>query len=354
MDRFRPRSAFVEDVLGVSEREFRNDTSLVRKAWRNPGLIQNLSTGKVYKAGKLVLPTLASLRERTKVCASATPGTLSVLCGVNDLSKVDVGYLQAQPENRNAVFQVASNFNGLELLNMYDDRAMTEVGHYIHDRTQGPFASISAAPGLLMRHYYPFCHPDLPVSKWRQQYDGPQIQLLENTPFKVVNGYISLNSDDLGKPFTEDSIKVCSHREIQVTFGAVRGSEHALVEDPNQTVDQVFTATADLMGTNRHLFAQSSGEVETLVKRLLLAAYEGTLRSALDAGRSRVYLTLIGGGVFANPPRWIVDTILSQVPLIVDSGLTVLVNTYRGIADQAVFDKLVDGARKTGGDLVIV
>lgn len=354
MERFRPRSAFVEDVLGVSEKEFRTDDALARKAWRNPGLIQNLSNGKVYKAGTLALPTLASLRARTTEGSGGSSGRLSVLCGVNDLSKVDVGHLQAQPENRNAVFQVASNFNGLELMNMYDDRAMTEVGHYIHDRTQGPFASISAAPGLLMRHYYPFCHPDLPVSRWRQQYDGPQIELLGKTPLKVVNGYISLQAEDLEKPFSEGDIKVCNHRDIQVTFGGVRGSEHAVVEDPNQTVDQVFTATADLMGTNRHLFAQSPDEMESLVKKLLLAAYEGTLRSALDAGRARVYLTLIGGGVFANPAGWIVDTILSQVPLIVDSGLTVVVNTYRGIADRAIFDKLVDGARRTGGDLVIV
>lgn len=350
----RPRSAFVEDILGVKESEFRANDELVRRAWKNPGFIENLKTGQRYKSGVLSTPSVGQLQEVKPIRGGEPSGKLQVLRGVHDLTKVDVGRLQAQPENKNAVFQVASNFNALELMNMYDERAMTEVGFYINDYTQGPFASISAAPGLLMRHYYPFCHPDRPVGEWRQIFQGKQIELLGDTPFQVVNGYLNLKEEDLSLELPKADVKVCSHREVQVTFGGVEGSEHAVVTDPSQTVDQVFTATGDLMGTNRMLFRENPDKVSGIIRNILMAAYEGTIRCAIQGRRKRVYLTLIGGGVFANPAEWIVEAILAQIPLIVESGLDVMVNTYRGMPDKAAFTSLVEGAKSTGGRLVDV
>jgi len=69
--------------------------------------------------------------------------------------------MQADSENLGAVFQVASNFNALETTyatQNIDEHLLTS---YIHDKTQGPFASISAAPGLLLRRYFPFYKKDV-------------------------------------------------------------------------------------------------------------------------------------------------------------------------------------------------
>lgn len=347
----RPRSAFVEDLLGVKESEFRKNPDLVAKAWKAPRTLTNLSTGQAFDCGHLSLARIGELREQSLPKRDERAGRLFVLQAKSQPAKLDVGYLQSLPENKNALFQVASNFNALELMNKFDDRAMTELGYYIHDRTQGPFASISAAPGLVLRHYYPFYQEQSPPSSWRQHYDGQQLELLGDTDLAVRNGYVELSPKDFESPLDISKLRVAVHRDIQVTFGAVYGSEHIVVEDPSQKVDQVFTATADLMCTNLELYRQHPGSVQKAIQTVLEAAYEGTLRAAALGGRERVFLTLIGGGVFANPSAWIVQAIEKMAPFVVESGLQVYVNTFRGIADKEAFQSLVSLARGTGGDL---
>lgn len=354
MTEWRERTQFVEEIIGVKESIFRRSPELVEKARRGPRTLHNLATGEEWDMGVLELPTLGSLRESTGSARSDSGfGKLSVLCGTQDLGKVDVGYLQSLPENDGAVFQVASNFNALELMSKFDDRAMTEVGNYVHDRTQGPFASISAAPGLIFRHYYPFHSPETPPESWRQVYDGRQLELLGELPLLVRNGYLELQEPDLDRELPLPLFRVAHHRDVQVTFGLVNGGNHARVVRL-QRVSQVFTATADLACTNLEFFRRRPKEVEKLVKTLLRGAYEGTLRAALSSGRHRVFLTLIGGGVFANPPAWMVDTLEDLLELITETGLSVVINTYRGIPDRDAFDRLVALARRTGGDLLLV
>jgi len=316
--------------------------------------LENLKTGERWNCGTLTLPNLAELRSASSVTGGTGRGTLNVLCAPERPSALDVGFLQSKPENRNAVFQVASNFNALELMSKSDERAMTEIGSYVFDMTQGPFASISASPGLVLRHYYPFYDESTEPWQWRQHFDGQQVELLRDTSLKVKNGYLDLEPNSLQEPLAIETLRVATHRDIQVAFGAVQGSHHVLVGDPEQRVDQVFTATADLANTNLDLFRKHPDTVKQTIQTLLNAAYEATIRAAIAAERQRVFLTLIGGGVFANPPNWIVCAIERLVPLIRESGLTVLVNTYRGIADREAFERLVTAARTTGGDLMLL
>lgn len=353
MTEWQPRTGFVEEIIGVKESLFRQSDSLVAKAWLGPRTLCNLTTGQEWDTGILELPSLGSLRALSGNLSGQGSGRLSVLCGSRDLGKVDVGYLQALPENDGAVFQVASNFNALELKSRRDEQAMLEIGNYVHDKTQGPFASISAAPGLFLRHYYPFYSPDTTPSDWRQVYDGRQLELLGELPLTVENGYLDLNDTVMEKKLSLDLFRVAHHRDIQVVFGLVDGHVHSKIGH-HQRVSQVFTATTDLASTNRGFFQRHPVEVERLTKFLLRGAYEGTLRVALTSGRQRVFLTLIGGGVFGNPPSWIVDTLEDLLDLIVSCGLHVTVNTYRGIPDQAAFDRLIELARKTGGDFLRV
>lgn len=348
-----PRARFVEDILGVPESQFRQIETLAREAWLPPRTLCNLKTGRRWCAGTLETPSVEALRRRRVTLSGSRPGTLSVLVGRCHPELVDVGYLQAAPENNGAVFQVASNFNGLELRHKEDWRALLEVSNYTDDYTQGPFASISAAPGLLMRHYYPFFAPTESPVQWRQHFDGPQIELLSEWPVKVRNGYLELTRASLQEELREELVQVALHREVEVAFGQVRGSEHHRL-DYEQRVSQVFTAAADLASTNRLLWNEDSQAVERVACALLRAAYEGSLRSALAIGACKVYLTLIGGGVFANPSWWIVASLEKQIDLIVESGLEVIVNTYLGMPDTACFERLVKVAGKTGGRLLQV
>jgi len=82
---------------------------------------------------------------------------------------VDVAYQQSLPENRNAVFQVASNFNGVEAINEDETPDKSNFAeNYINDRTQGPAASISAGAAAITRIYAPFYDPDAPQATWTQ------------------------------------------------------------------------------------------------------------------------------------------------------------------------------------------
>lgn len=83
---------------------------------------------------------------------------------------------------------------------------------------------------------------------------------------------------------------------------------------------------------------------EPLARIVLEAAYEGTLRAALaalhrhggDGGSDRVYLTLVGGGVFSNPLSWICDAMYNALVTVRGTGLKVFVVVYRAPAPKEV------------------
>ena len=99
--------------------------------------LRSLVNGKDYGIGDLELVSLQSLRERVK-SAGGLPGRLkvSVVTG-------DVRQMHRSPENAGALFQVASQFN---LLEMVSPTVTPEQGvtRYQHDRTQGPACAIAA------------------------------------------------------------------------------------------------------------------------------------------------------------------------------------------------------------------
>jgi hypothetical protein len=61
---------------------------------------------------------------------------------------VDVGALQANPQNKGATFQVASNFNCLELVSS-SDQPRGGISKYVYDLTQGFIAIRSFAHSLI-------------------------------------------------------------------------------------------------------------------------------------------------------------------------------------------------------------
>ena len=109
--------------------------------------LQSLINGKSYGIGELELVPLQALRERVK-SAGGLPGRLkaSVVTG-------DVRQMHQLPENADALFQVASQFN---LLEMTGPEVSPEDGvtRYQHDRTQGPACAIAAGAATIYRNYF--------------------------------------------------------------------------------------------------------------------------------------------------------------------------------------------------------
>src|ERR1700726_4554196 len=109
--------------------------------------LQSLVNGKSYGIGELELVSLQALRERVQ-SSGGVRGRLkaSVVTG-------DVRQMHRLPENAGALFQVASQFNMLEMVSP----AVTPeqgVTRYQHDHTQGPACAIATGAATIYRNYF--------------------------------------------------------------------------------------------------------------------------------------------------------------------------------------------------------
>jgi hypothetical protein len=110
------------------------------------GRLRSVHSGRACLVGELETPSLSELRQRTQ--ALLKPGAepkLSTLQG-------DVRRLHCQPLNSQALFQVASRFNLLEMA--APDRTPEQgVTGYQDDRTQGAACAIAAGAATIYRNY---------------------------------------------------------------------------------------------------------------------------------------------------------------------------------------------------------
>jgi hypothetical protein len=248
---------------------------------------------------------------------------------------------------------VASQFNCLESPGRY----VSDVSHYFHDPTQGPRASISAFAGTLVRHY---AAPRIDGSRFTQSTEGAQLDLLADVcdpgVARIHSGY--LRSDDVADPtaFAHalesrfDAIRVGVHDHVEVALGY--DWEGAVAGAPHRTIAQVFTST--IAGGMYGSLDEGDASFGVICRQLQRAAYLGTLLAAAALGQERVALTLIGGGVFANPITVIWDAIVwavDQIQHLLHRDLTVVVNG-RTLGDQLFADVLRGATAARGGALV--
>lgn len=358
MSNLTPRIDYFEIITGINEKELINNYFYNREKYeymmreiieKENGKYYIKQGDKRYKCGDFEMISLGELREKTRNKEKIGGGKFNVEMGMDTnfnsiyRDKVDIGALQSKKENRQAVFQIASNFNGLEpsCKQDYPEEGITK---YIYDKTQGPFGSISAAPGLIHRSYSIFHNNKKSPLDWRQT-KFKQINFLQDVLdyYPTTNGYIDLNKSQLKSPISDivNKIKIGFHENIQVTFGMTYPQElHETIDDPNQLIHQVFTSTIDLGtvsgSTNYRLLQQNPSIVLQLNQHLLDASYESIIRLAWLKNYKKVYLTLIGGGVFQNSFSLLAQSLEKLSSLIVDSGLnvTLIIYSYRSLVTQ--------------------
>src|SRR5439155_21396878 len=103
--------------------------------------------GKSYAIGELELLSVQTWRERVHA-AGGLPGRIKVAVVPGDVRR-----LHQLPEYAGALFQVASQFN---LLEMVSPEVTPEQGvtRYQHDKTQGPACAIAAGAATIYRNYF--------------------------------------------------------------------------------------------------------------------------------------------------------------------------------------------------------
>ncbi|HWO19563.1 MAG TPA: hypothetical protein VNO30_12335 [Kofleriaceae bacterium] len=313
------------------------------------------AAGRSFRGGRFETPPLCELRARA-LAARARAGRpraglrLWVLDGASPVT--DIGALQAAAAP-GSLFQVASQFNCLESPGAF----VTEVASYFHDPTQGPRASISAFPGTLVRHY---AAPAPEGGRFVQATDGRQVELLADVAEPAVaavrNGY--LRAPDITDPAALaraledrfDAVRIGVHDGIEVVLGHDWGG--AVEGAPHRTIAQVLTSTI-AAGMYGGLDEQDRAFLG-ICRQLQRAAYLGTLLAAAALGKERVALTLIGGGVFANPIEIIWEAILwaaDQARALLHRELVVVVNG-RNLGEQLPPHRLRAAAMERGGGLV--
>jgi len=281
---------------------------------------------KSWLCGELETPTLAQLRQRVShIKRDLAPISVRNVVG-------NVQHLHLNRANENAVFQVASQFN---LLEMTSPRVTPEcgVGIYEHDFTQGPACAIAAGAGTIYRNYF------VDINGRIGQTADNQIdclsgisKLLDNSKqrlWKMVNGYALPSAegleeinrklkgmDEAALDTVRQALQIGLHWDTQVTLG-----------DASHTVSQAYCSAMPVAYTphTKELWAP-------LAKLVLEAAYEATICAAIlnvDRNRNnRLFLTRLGGGAFGNNPDWITDAISRSLELYSDSGLDVAIVSY--------------------------
>jgi hypothetical protein len=272
------------------------------------GQLRSLVNGKSYRIGELELVSLQALRERV-ASASALPGRLkvSVVTG-------DVRHMHRLPENAGALFQVASQFN---LLEMVGPEVTPEQGvtRYQHDRTQGPACAIAAGAATIYRNYFAPVDGSYGQTAIRQLDGladlGECFSAALHTPiassWRMQNGYALCTR--AGLEAIAAYLGALQSEQVDMLRGKLRIGVHRDVE------------VTDAEGANRPVVSQafcsalpvaysgvSSAHWKPFASLVLDAAYEATLLAAVlnnQRASNVVLLTFLGGGTFGNEAEWI-------------------------------------------------
>lgn len=271
--------------------------------------LKSLVNGRSFGIGELQIVSLQTLKRGAQT-NPALPGRLkvSVVTG-------DVRQLHQSPEYANALFQVASQFNMLEMTS-YDVTPEMGVTRYQSDHTQGPACALAAGAATIYRNYFAPVGDEVGQTHTRQldgladlgKALGAAVGKPVNALWSMRNGYAMCTQTGL-EAITEHlealgaaqydalaaKLRIGVHQDVDVTDadGVVK-----------PVVSQAFCSALPVSYGDlpRHAW-------KSFACLVLQAAYEASLWAAvLNAQRGKsniVLLTRLGGGAFGNEDNWI-------------------------------------------------
>ncbi len=310
MDWFERLTGFREGAYGETQAKLKIEDRQLR----------SLVNGKSYGIGDFDLVSLRTLRERAK-SRDGTFGRLKV-----SIVTGDVRQMHRASEYSGALFQVASQFNALEMIGP-EVTPEHGVTRYQNDHTQGPACAIAAGAGTIYRNYFaPVAGGvgqtakrqldglaalgealsealDSPVDALWQMRNG--YALCNRTGLEAISAHLAkLHPDDLDALRAKLCVGV--HTDVEVTDAS--GERRPLVS-------QAFCSALPVAYTQVPAL-----HWRAFASLVLEAAYEATMWSAvLNAKRGAsnvVLLTLLGGGAFGNDDGWILSAMRRGFELV--------------------------------------
>ncbi len=281
-----------------------------------------------YTCGKLSTPSLAQLRQQV---AQLPPSANAKKASITELV-ANVQTLHTQVQHAGALFQAASQFNLLEMVNpnVTPDDGIT---NYIYDKTQGPACAIAAGAGTIYRNYFAPVNGQIGQSKNHQidclQKVGALLGNTNNVLWEMKNGYAlpSLaglqqinntikNYDVAQKDALRAALQIGVQWHTQVTLA---GHQHL--------VSQAYCSALPVAYSQHPAYLW-----ESFAQLVLEATYEATLLAAIinytQTQNNKVFLTLVGGGVFGNDPKWIFSAIKRAFKLVQHYPLELILVSY--------------------------
>lgn len=251
------------------------------------------------------------------------------------------------PENAGSVFQVASQFNCLEMSHP-GVTPQDGVTNYIYDRTQGPACSLMCPAATVFRNYF---------VNGEGQAEGKQLDLLSDVAhqldnarhgyWKMKNGYcLPTRPDaigDLHARFTQEKergVDLCESlknhirvgvqwdTEIAVQTKSVKSPDGGWINEalPTHRLCQVFCSGLPLSYSK---YKNTNDEWKPFALTVLRGVFEATIAvGAILAKRQnkriKIYLTQVGAGVFGNEPAWVSEAIERSLEIYRDAPLDVI------------------------------
>ncbi len=334
-----------QKITGFAEQGYAKTRSLLSI---HDGYLVSEKSNRKCAVGKLTLTSLNTLR--TSVPRPCDRGMLKVTN-----ASADVRELHSVPENNGAVFQVASQFNMLEMIDP-DITPEDGVTRYQFDKTQGPACAMAGGAATIFRNYFAQVGEKSGQTATNQLNGleglaatlGDQLGMNSDKILPVRNGYALPCYDSLvGINRGLESLNAQSLRNLE---GALEVGVHVDVEVTDQTssnpnsVTQVFCSAMPVGYSN-----VNASLWEPLARLILNSAYEATLwaglRNKLEGRSQRVFLTRLGGGAFGNRDSWIDDAMKVALAKFRGSGLEVIIVSY-GEPPQSMLDL----SREFGGN----
>jgi hypothetical protein len=323
-------SDWFERLVGFREKNYHETQRQLRVEGNR---LHSLVNGKSYGIGELQILSLQELRERVRP-NTAEGGRLRV-----KIVRGNVRERHREPEFAGALFQVASQFN---LLEMIGPHVTPEEGvtRYQRDPTQGPACAIAAGAATMYRNYF------VPVETQLGQTREHQIDCLADVgkalaaalsmPVEALwtmeNGYA--HCKEAGLKAIGAWIDAASAEQLDAMRGRLRIGVHWDVEVTDAegpvrpVVSQAFCSALPV----NHFHEVPSTLWRQLASLVLEAAYEATLYAAIwnvQRGASNVVLlTRLGGGAFGNPDEWIQGAMRRALRLVSDVDLDVRLVSY--------------------------
>ncbi|KAH0792880.1 hypothetical protein GPJ56_003144 [Histomonas meleagridis] len=267
-------------------------------------VLRSKINGKEYKAGNFQVRTVSSFKNLLDQPRNG--GKLHLIKGDSHLSKhfelIDVLQNQGLPENDGASYLAASNFNCLEFVSPYQT-AHNGVTRYVYDGTQGPYCSLGSGPAIVYRNYF----------------------------VKQPNGNVG-------------------QLETEIT----KKGEFYLVEE-GRIVHHIFAAAFNFVTTvrkNEFTLMVAKRLLSSEYRAAILAAWENSILFPGRPGSNKLYLTLLGGGVFRNPFDLICGAIEENMDVIKMSGLDVYVVCFSTSIFEEVNSFLGKCVEETDGSII--